>query len=134
MEQYFIDSNIFLRFYNSDDPEQKNIAKSIFLKAKNREIELFCGPPVFFEVAWVLRSRYKIPSETILNILEAMIAIPNLRVFDEEYVKAALNLARKTKQSYPDSYIAVVANDNNIGVASFNIKHFSKLGVKMYSL
>jgi predicted nucleic acid-binding protein len=82
MERYFIDSNIFLRFYNSDEPGQKNIVKSI----------------------------------------------------DEAYVRAAINLARKKGQSYSDSYIAVVANDNNIGVASFNAKHFSKLDVRMYPL
>ena len=78
MVRFFVDSNIFLRFYNADEPEQKNAASEVFLKAKRGEIELFCGPPVFFEVAWVLRSSYKIPTSTVIDTLESMIAIPNL--------------------------------------------------------
>jgi predicted nucleic acid-binding protein len=134
MERYFVDSNVFLSYYNRDDPEQKAAAASVFLKAKNGQIELFCGPPVFFEVAWVLRSRYKIPATTILDTLEAMFAIPNLHVFDCEYVQQAIALARNKKQSYPDAYIAVVANDNKIGVVSFNKKHFTNLDIPLYPL
>ena len=58
MAGYFVDSNVFLRFYTADDPKQQAEAQEIFLKAKAGEFELFCGPPVFFEIAWVLNSRY----------------------------------------------------------------------------
>ena len=134
MQGYFVDSNVFLRFYTADDPKQQMEARKVFLKAKAGEIELFCGPPVFFEIAWVLNSRYRIPSADILNKLESIFTIPNMHVFDDDYVKRAIFLARETGQSYPDAYIAVVSQDKHIGVISFNEKHFSKLGVKLYPL
>ena len=134
MEGYFVDSNVFLRFFTADDVKQQAEARSVFLKAKSGEIELFCGPPVFFEIAWVLNSRYKIPSAEILNKLESILAIPNMHVFDEDYVKRTIFLARKSNQSYPDAYIAVVAKDKCIGVMSFNKRHFAKLGSKLYPL
>ena len=134
MTGYFVDSNVFLRFYTADDPEQQAEAQEIFLKAKLGELELFCGPPVFFEIAWVLNSRYKVPLEEILNKLEAIFTIPNLHVFDYEYVKRAISLARERNQSYPDAYIAIVAQDKHIGVISFNEKHFAKLGAKLYPI
>ena len=132
MDRYFVDSNIFLRFYNADEPEQKNAAREVFLKAKRGEIELICGPPVFFEVAWVLRSRYKIPNPTVIDTLESMLALPGLYILDDGFVKTALEFARKKKQSYSDAYIAVTAKEHGAGFVSFNTRHFARLGAKMY--
>jgi len=134
MTGYFVDSNVFLRFYTADDPKQQAEAREIFLKAKAGEYELFCGPPVFFEIAWVLNSRYKVPLVEILDKLEAILTIPNLHVFDGDYVKRAISLARESHQSYPDAYIAIAAQDKHIGVISFNRKHFARLGAKLYPL
>ena len=132
MTGYFVDSNVFLRFYTADDPKQQAEAQQIFMNAKAGKIELFCGPLVFFEIAWVLNSHYKVPLVEILDKLEAILTIPNLRVFDDDYVKRAISLARESNQSYPDAYIAIVAQDKHIGVVSFNKKHFAKLGAVLY--
>jgi predicted nucleic acid-binding protein len=132
MSKYFVDSNVFIRFYSKDDEEQSAEAEEFFLKAKNNEIELYCGPPVFFEVAWVLKTFYKLPHAVVLDTLESMLAIPNLTVFDVEYVVLAIALARENSCGFADSYIGVVAGDKNIGVASFNRKHFKKTGVPLY--
>jgi predicted nucleic acid-binding protein len=43
MPKYFIDSNVFLRYYSHDDARQSEQAKAILLKAKAREIDLYCG-------------------------------------------------------------------------------------------
>jgi len=134
MSKYFVDSNVFLRFFTADDPKQQAAAQEVFLKAKAGEIELFCGPPVFFEIAWVLRSRYKVPQDQILSRLESILTIPNLHVLDGDYVRQALYLAQKTGQSYSDSYIAVTAKDKHMGVITFNKQHFSKLGAQLYQL
>ena len=134
MTGYFVDSNVFLRFFTADDPKQQAEAQEIFTKAKAGEYELFCGPPVFFEIAWVLNSRYKVSLEEIMDKLESILTIPNLHVFDDEYVKRAIALARESNQSYPDAYIAIVAQDKHIGIMSFNKKHFAKLGAELYPL
>ncbi|MDR3255316.1 MAG: PIN domain-containing protein [Synergistaceae bacterium] len=133
MERYFVDSNIFLRYYSKDDEVQSAAAEAFFLRAKRGEIELFCGPPVFFETGWVLKTFYKLPDSYILDILESMLSIPNLTVFDVEYVTSAISIARQNSIGFADSYIAAVALDKNIGVSSFNTKHFKKVGVALYS-
>ena len=134
MHKYFVDSNIFLRFYSKDDAQQRRQAREILLKAQKREIELYCGPPVFFEVAWALSSAYGLSNDTILDTLETMLYTPNLQVSDGDSVKDAIELARETKQCFADSYIAITARKLGIGVATFNRKHFSKLGAKLYSI
>jgi predicted nucleic acid-binding protein len=134
MRQYFVDSNVFLRYLNKDEPNHAEAAALLFQRAKDRDIELFCGPPVFFEIAWVLKSFYKIPNANILDTLESILSIPNLTIFDSGYVAAAIALAREKNGGFADSYIAVTALDKNMGVASFNIEHFRKLGTEMYPL
>jgi len=134
MHKYFVDSNIFLRFYSKDDEKQSRQVKAMLLKAQNKEIELFCGPPVFFEVAWVLGTAYGLSRDEILEILETMLYTPNLRILDGETVRDAITLARETKQGFADSYIAITAQKLEIGVATFNKKHFSKFGAELYPL
>ena len=131
MERYFVDSNVFLRYYSHDDKRQSSQAEEFFLRAKRGEIEIFCGPPVFFEVAWVLKTFYGQPNATILDTLESMLSIPNFTVFDAEYVIRAIESARKKSCGFADSYIAVVAHEQNIDIATFNEKHFKKADVSL---
>jgi len=132
MERYFVDSNVFLRYYGKDDRKQTEDAESLFLRARKGEIEIFCGPPVFFEIAWVLKTFYGLPNTTIIDTLESMLSIPNFTVFDVDYVMHAIEFARKHSCGFADSYIAVVARDKNMGIATFNNKHFKKSGVSLY--
>jgi predicted nucleic acid-binding protein len=134
MRKYFIDSNVFLRFYSKDDEKQRRQARELLQKAREKEIELYCGPPVFFEVAWVLGTTYGLSRDEVLETLETMIYTPNLRVLDEEIVKGAIELARATKQGFADSYIAITARRLGIGVATFNKKHFANLSTELYPL
>jgi len=132
MERYFVDSNIFLRYHSKDDAKQSAEAEAFFLRAKRGEIEIFCGAPVFFEVAWVLKIYYRLSNGAILDTLESMLSIPNFTVFDVEYVIQAIELARKNSCGFADSYIMVVARDKNIGIATFNEQHFKKAGAPLY--
>jgi predicted nucleic acid-binding protein len=52
MERYFVDSNVFLQYYSRDDEQQSAQAEEFFMRAKRREIEIFCGPPVFLRLLW----------------------------------------------------------------------------------
>jgi predicted nucleic-acid-binding protein len=134
MRKYFVDSNVFLRFYSQDDAQQGEQAKEIFLKGKAKEMELYCGPPVFFEVAWVLSSTYKLFNAEILDTLETMLCTPNLQVIDGDVVRDAIELARATGEGFADSYIAITAQRLEAGIITFNEKHFSKLGASLYPL
>jgi predicted nucleic acid-binding protein len=90
------------------------------------------APGFFFEIAWVLRSFYKLPNSSILDILESILAIPGLKVLDAGLAATAISLARTKNCSYADSYIAAAANANNAGVATFNTAHFTALEAELY--
>ena len=131
----FVDANVFIRLFVDDDTKQVEQAAALFERAKNNKIDLVTGPPVFFEIAWVLRYRYKITREKILDVLEAILSFPNLKVLDKNTVITALFLAKETGSEFADSYIAATVQDikaDNVG--TFNQKHFIKLGAALYPL
>jgi predicted nucleic acid-binding protein len=132
----FVDANIFIRlFVEPDDDAQVAQAENLLLKAQRGEIDLVTGPPVFFEIAWVLGYRYKVSDDKILDILEAILTFPKLRVLDKEQVINAIALARDTGGSFADSYIAASARiEKTDSIATFNKKHFEKFGAKLYPL
>jgi predicted nucleic acid-binding protein len=106
----------------------------MFRMAETREIELVTGPPVFFEVAWSLKRGFNWPNHRILETLEAMIAVPNMKLLDKDLVIGAILLAKESGQGFPDAYIATTAQNRGAKVATFNKKHFTKLGVTLYPL
>ena len=131
----FVDANVFIRLFVEDDEQQRPLARKLLKQAQEGTIGLVTGPPVFFEVAWVLSYTYKIGNGQILDILEAVLSFPGLRVLDRELIISALSRARKTNATFADSYIAAsvhhICADN---LATFNRKHFKKLEIDLYPL
>lgn len=132
--EVFVDSNIFLRLLALDHEEQGEEAARLFELAEKGEIHLVTGPPVFFEVAWVLRFSYGRTNVEILEALDAMLAQPNLKVLDRQLAISAIELARESKQGFADAYIAATAKGRAVPVATFNEKHFAKLGTQIFSM
>ena len=129
----FVDANIFIRFFTGDDREQFEKARALFQDASEGKIKLLTGPPVLFETAWTLRSRYDVPPNEVINILEAIAAFPGIRMTDERVVMEAISLARRSSSEFADAYIAASAVLNGAeSVATFNKKHFKKLGCPIY--
>ena len=129
----FVDANVFIRFFAWDDEAQAEAAERLFTAAREGKARLVTGPPVFFELAWTLGYRYTVARGEILDIIEAVLAFPNMTVTDEQLVLAAVALARETNSDFADSYIAASAAAHGAeSVATFNKKHFAKLGCKIF--
>jgi predicted nucleic acid-binding protein len=52
----FVDAKVFLRFFTQDDQGHHARATMLLRRAAAGEIALVAGPPVLFEIAWVLRT------------------------------------------------------------------------------
>ena len=129
----FVDTNVFTRLFVKDDAEQHEQAKELFLRAQEGKVELVTGHPVFFELAWVLSYTYKVANAEILDRLESILSFGGLKISDRDLIIDAIYLARTKNSSFADSYIAVSLQHLRAEeVATFNTKHFSKLGVKLY--
>ena len=129
----FVDTNIFTRLFVKDDAGQHEQAKALFMQAQEGKVKLLTGHPVFFELAWVLSYTYKVPNSEILDRLESILSFGGLKVSDRDFIAEAISLARARNGGFADSYIAASLQRLKAQeVATFDKKHFSKLGAKLY--
>ena len=135
MKTWFVDSNVLLRFLTTDDDGRHERAARFLRKASRGEIRLVCGPPVLFELAWTLRAAYKVGRDNVLEILSGLYAMPGLTMTDGPVVQEALTLAAATGAEFADAYIAAAARASECaGVATFNRRDFSRLGIGLADL
>ena len=131
----FVDTNYFVRIFVADDEKQTEQAIALFKCAEAGSVKLMTLSHILFELAWTLSRRYKVSRMGVIERLEAVMAIPNLYISDREIVNDALRRARLTDSEFADSYIVAAAEKAGVdNVATFNTKHFSRLGVMYESL
>ncbi|MEW6262391.1 MAG: PIN domain-containing protein [Thermodesulfobacteriota bacterium] len=132
MTTVFVDANVFLRFFTVDHAGQHEKAAALFEAAAAGRIRLVTGPPVLFEIAWTLRSAYHLSQEQTLDALEAMLAFKGLKLSDADLVEEAVRLARSSDQEFADAYIGASAQAWGAEIATFNKKHFRKMGAGLH--
>jgi predicted nucleic acid-binding protein len=135
MRTVFVDANVFLRFFTADDMVQQRRAADLLHKAASGKVALVTGPPVLFEIAWVLRSAYRLGRENVLDVLDAIVATPGLTLLDSKLVEDAVGVARNSSQEFADAY--AFASARKVGadaIATFNRKHFEPMGANLYRL
>ena len=130
----FVDTNYFVRFFVADDEKQTGHAIALFQRAEAGNVKLMTLSHILFELAWTLSRRYRISRMGVIERLEAIMAMPNLFVPDREIVNEALIRAKLTDSDFADSYIVTAAERGGAdNVATFNTKHFSRLGAVIYN-
>ena len=133
MKKVFVDTNLFIRYLINDIPSQIDKVEVLFDLAEKGELRLVTGPPVFFEMAWTLKSFYNMSRKRIYECLSSILGLPGLEVTDLDILEESLELFFRTSSDFSDAYIAVLSR--KIGaesVATFNAKHFNNLPVKLY--
>ena len=129
----FVDTNYFVRIFVADEEKQTEQAMNLFQQAEAGNVKLMTLSHILFELAWTLSRHYKVPQIGILERSEAIMAMPNLFVPDREIVNETLARAKLTGSDFADSYIITAAERaGSDSVATFNVKHFSKLGAVIY--
>lgn len=135
MKKVFIDTNLFIRYLVNDVPSQADQVDRLFDLAEDGQIALITGPPVFFEIAWTLKSFYGMDRKGIYECLSAIIGIPGLEIPDLEIIEDTLELYNNTSADFSDAYIAVLSKSLKADeIATFNLKHFKSLDVDLYHM
>ena len=135
MKKYFVDTNIFIRYLVNDEPDHADRVERLLDKAEKGEIRLVTGPPVFFELAWTLKSFYEMKKDEIYTCLLSIAGIQGLNVTDIDVITESLEVYKENAVEFSDAYISVLSKKlNTDGVVTFNKKHFNKLDVRLYSI
>lgn len=85
-----VDTNVLVRFLVEDDPKQNALARDFFSK-RSPEDPAFVSAIVLAETVWVLRRRVKLPSATVSDLIQNLLAADRLVVEFTEELDALLS-------------------------------------------
>jgi predicted nucleic acid-binding protein len=127
---YFIDTNIFLRFFTGDLPRMQKDCISFFEKVDQGKLPVASSQVVMAEIVWTLGTSYKFSKAQVLDA--ATSALRFSRVLTEDYnSKLALSLFGKHSVKYIDCLVASIPQiyQKKWTVVSYD-RDFDKLGVQ----
>ncbi len=131
MEEFFVDTNIFLRFLLKDDRKKAERCKKLFEKAKRGKIQIFTSDLVIAEVVWTLESFYKLGKKEVSEKVKRLLTLENLGIPGASLLIEALVIYEEKNVDFIDAYNYILMLNGGIeGIASYD-KDFDKLyGIK----
>jgi predicted nucleic-acid-binding protein len=99
-----LDTNILVRFYAQDDPEQCRRCDE-FLQTLAPESPGYVSLVSLIELIWVLRSQYRLNKPGLIKILEQLLDSPELIVENHAAVSQALRRFADGKADFADCLI-----------------------------
>ncbi len=118
-----IDTNVLVRFLVRDDPAQFDKARTLIKSEVSHGKRVFINQLVLQETEWVLRSRYKVTKQQMMDTLSALLEAPDVQLEDEPAVEEALYVWRNATADFADCLIS--ARNRRLGcraTASFDVK------------
>lgn len=106
-----IDSNLIIRYLAEDDTLKADAVEKLLKKAEKDELEI---PDVIIaEIAWVLSSFYKLAKEEVVEKLEGLLTLENIKL-NRPVLKRTTDFYRKYNISYTDAYLIAYTLENNL--------------------
>jgi predicted nucleic-acid-binding protein len=129
--RYFVDSNIFIRFFTKEK-NTKVLKECSFLidSIKKGKLKATTSHLVIAEVVWTLSSFYKAPKEDVVKVTQIIESLAGLRIEDKFVTGIAHRLFEEHSVKYIDALIASTPKIQSkaMSVVSYD-KDFDKLGV-----
>ena len=123
----FIDSNIFIRYFVSDDSNKSKKVEMLFQKIVTGETECFTNQMVIAEIVWVLDKFYNMDKQLICDNIEFIVNTPNLKVKEKNILLKAIESYRNSNIDFIDAYNYSYALVNNASSIFSYDSHFDKL-------
>ncbi len=99
-----IDTNILARFLAQDDADQSQRADTL-LQTLSTQDPGFVSLVSLIELAWVMRSRYRVSKSELIESFERLLNSPELVIENQPAVAQALERFGKAKTDFADCLI-----------------------------
>ena len=130
--RYHLDSNVLLRFFTGEPPGMFAAAAAFIEKAERGEVTLELSPLVLAETAFTLESFYKQPRREVARVLREFVQRLGVRLAERDRLVEALDRVERTGIHLVDAYLAALAMETQLPVASFD-RDFDRLtGVQRF--
>ncbi len=128
MADFFVDTNVFLRFLTNDDPSKARRAQALFKKAIAGRVRLETSLLVIAEIIWTLESFYRLAKPDISEKVSKILNTPNLDCPSADMVLEALDLYVIKNVDFIDAFHGVMLRDASIKqVLTYDTKHFERM-------
>lgn len=127
MDEFFVDTNIFTRFFLQDDSILSPKAEEIIIDCETGKYTLVLAPVLFLEITWLLHSFYKQKKDSVILILEKMLSFSNFEILEKELVEKMVSLYEDNNVDLIDCYFAAQMQSKGIDKIFTFDHHFDKL-------
>ncbi len=118
-----IDTNVLVRFLVRDNEVQFGKARKLIKREVSAGRRVFVNQLVLMETEWVLRSRYVVPKNQIIEAISGLLDAADVQFEDEPAIEEALFIWKDTTADFADCLIG--ATNRRLGcraTASFDLK------------
>ena len=118
-----IDTNVLVRFLVRDDEAQFEKARKLIKREVAAGSGVFVNQLVLLETEWVLRSRYSLAKNLIIQAISGLLDASDVRFEDEPAVEEALFIWKDSAADFADCLIG--AKNRRLGcraTATFDLK------------
>ncbi|MDX8386503.1 MAG: type II toxin-antitoxin system VapC family toxin [Gallionella sp.] len=118
-----IDTNILVRFLVRDDEAQFDKARKLIKREVAAGRRILVNLLVLMETEWVLRSRYAVPKNQIIEAISGLLDAIDIQFEDEPSIEEALFVWKNATADFADCLIG--AKNRRMGcraTASFDVK------------
>ena len=105
----FIDTNVLIYLYSTDEPEKRNVAEKLFVQAEKTII----STQVLSEFVNVMYKKKKAPLETLLLVVRELSKNSRVAIIKTTIIEKAIGIASINNYTYFDSLIISSALEND---------------------
>lgn len=106
MKRIFLDSNVWLRLFTDEPSPQFEACRELLAKIETGNFLPYASNIVLLEVAFTLKTYYKLRHPQIVTYLDTILHTRNLTIIERTDSRKALSLFSETKIKYADCLIA----------------------------
>src|SRR5476649_2745976 len=100
-----VDTNMLVRFLVRDDEAQFEKARKLIKREVAAGRRVFISQLVLLETEWVLRSRYGLPKNQIIEAVSGLLDATDVQFEDEPVIEQALFTWKDTTADFADCLI-----------------------------
>lgn len=118
-----IDTNILVRFLVQDDEAQFEKARKLIKREVAAGRRVFVNQLVLMETEWVLRSRYAVSKQQIIEAISGLLDATDVQCEDESAIEEAIFIWKESTADFADCLIG--AKNRRLGcraTATFDLK------------
>lgn len=103
-----LDTNILVRYFVKDDPEQTRLAVNLIYALSPAEPG-WVGQATILELVWVMTRIYRVKKDRVAQVLDMLLASRDIVVGQDDTAREALRLYRAGNTDFADCLIAASA-------------------------